>query len=299
MRFSTLCGFCALALVLVSCKEEDSGAERPEPASTPEQEPKKTVSPAPTVWSELTIHQAIRDKNPDYSGNGQFQIDERGQPVAMSLDSCGVSDISMLRGMPLQSLDLRGCPVPDISALEGMPLLELYVENTAVDDLSPLEGIQTLRKFYGSGTVLSDLSPLEGAPIMELNLVGTRVEDLAPLSTMPIQMLWLTDSPVKDITPLAKCPLVSLTLHRTLVTDLSPLAGTRLQRLHIGETPVVDLTPLQSVPLTRLVFSPGKIEKGMDVVKAIPSLQEIGSQFEDGANDLQSPAAFWSARDGQ
>jgi hypothetical protein len=109
-------------------------------------------------------------------------------------------------------------------------------------------------------------------------------------------MLWLTDSPVKDISPLSRSPLVSLTLHRTPVTDLSPLANTQLQRLHIGETAVTDLSPLAGLPLTRLVFDPDKITKGIDVIKAMPTMQQIGTKFEDGANDLQPGPAFWQSQ---
>jgi len=89
---------------------------------------------------------------------------------------------------------------------------------------------------------------------------------------------------------------VSLTLHRTPVTDLSPLANTRLQRLHIGETDVTDLTPLAGLPLTRLVFDPDDIDKGMGTIRGMTGLREIGTKFEDGANTLKPPAAFWSER---
>jgi len=113
---------------------------------------------------------------------------------------------------------------------------------------------------------------------------------------MPLQMLWLTDTPVSDIAPLAKCPLVSLTLHRTSVTDVSPLAGTALQRLHIGETDVTDLSPLRGMRLTRLVFDPDKITKGIEVLAELPALQEVGTKFEEGANDLAPPAVFFQNR---
>jgi Leucine-rich repeat (LRR) protein len=89
---------------------------------------------------------------------------------------------------------------------------------------------------------------------------------------------------------------VSLTLHRTPVNDISPLANTGLQRLHIGETNVSDLTPLKGLRLTRLVFDPDDIKSGMDVVKAIPTITEIGSKFEDGQNDLKPAAVFWQER---
>jgi hypothetical protein len=85
---------------------------------------------------------------------------------------------------------------------------------------------------------------------------------------------------VSDIPPLAACPLVSLTHHRTQVRDLSPLAATRMQRLHIGETPVTDLTPLKNLQLTRLVFSIERITRGLEDVKSMASLREVGLTLE-------------------
>ena len=287
-------GLVALAMVLSACEEATTPPEVPAAPLTTSPESAPAPPVAPQFWSEVTLHEAIRAANPGYTGNGQFQIDQRGQVQAMSLDDCGITDFAPLRGMPLMALSAKGCQVPDIEALRGMPLVELYLEQTGIKDLGPLAGMATLRKLYLSGTPIIDLSPLKGLSLVEMNLVETPVSDLGPLAGAPLQMLWLTDTPVKDITPLAKCPLVSLTLHRTAVSDLSPLAHTRLQRLHIGETPVTDLAPLADVPLTRLVFEKGQITAGLDVVKQIPTLQEIGSKFEDGANDLKPPAVFWA-----
>ncbi len=275
------------------------------PAVTPPVAPKevaeKPKKATPAFWTEVSLHAAIRAKNPGYSGNGTFQIDQNGQVKIVVLDRCGVSDLSPLAGMKLMSIDLRECPVPNIAILKGMPLVECYLEGTAVDDLSAMEGMVTLKKLYLNGTVVKDLSPLKNLGIIELNLVNTPVSDLSPLASLPLQMLWLTDTKVKDIGPLAKCPLVSLTLHRTPLTDLSPLANSPLKRLHIGETPVTDLTPLASLQLTRLVFDYGGIKKGLDGIKAMRSLQEIGSKFEgstpeDTIKDLVPPAQFWQGK---
>lgn len=252
--------------------------------------------PVPQIWSEVKLHETIRSKNPGYSGNGQFDIDEAGQVRAVALDNCGVTDLSPFQGMSLMALYLQGCAVPDITPLQGMPLVELYLENSAVKDLRPLAGMGGLRKLYLSGTMVTDLSPLKGLAIVEMNLVNTKVSDLSPLAGMPLQMLWLTDTPVADISPLARSPLISLTLHRTQVNDLSPLAGTNLQRLHIGETPVSDLTPLNGMRLTRLVFEPDMIKSGFDVISRMTTLTEIGTKFEDGNNDLQPLASFLQSR---
>ncbi|MCB1077911.1 MAG: hypothetical protein KDM64_08810, partial [Verrucomicrobiae bacterium] len=101
-----------------------------------------------------------------------------------------------------------------------------------------------------------------------------------------------------DISPLVTTPLISLTLHQTRVENLQPLATLRtLQRLHIGETPVKDLTPIASLPLTRLVFTPSTVEKGADLIRQIPTMQQLGVEFEDDMNTLMPPAIFWERYD--
>lgn len=108
---------------------------------------------------------------------------------------------------------------------------------------------------------------------------------------MPLQYLWLNETPVAEIEPIAGCPLVSLTLHRTPVEDISPISGIpTLQRLHIGETPVTDLTPLEGMRLRRLIFTPDRITRGLDIVKKMHSLQEIGTTFEN----RMPPGQFWA-----
>jgi len=104
---------------------------------------------------------------------------------------------------------------------------------------------------------------------------------------------------VSDISPLAGIPLVSLTLAGTWVINLTPLADTGLQRLHIARTRVSDLRPLKNLALTRLVFSPSRIQKGIEEVKNMASLSELGTSFgEPGSQDnLMPPSAFWSLYD--
>lgn len=268
--------------------EEAATASDPVPAPAAE----------PTFWSDVLLHRAIREKNSGYTGNGQFQINAEGQPEAIVLANCGVTDLSPFAGMALLMIDLQGCPVEDISVLKGMPLVELFLDKTNVEDLSALSGNTTLRKIYLNETNVKDLAPLKGMPLEELNLVGARAEDITPLAGMPLKMLWLTGLPVSDISPLATTPIQSLTLHRTKVDNLQPLATlSSLQRLHVGETPVKDLTPISRLPLTRLVFTPATVEKGVEAVRQIPSLQQMGVDFENDMSTLMPPAQFWSKFD--
>ena len=298
----------ASLLLFASCSEnpvspppEDATPNATEAAPDSEaQEPAPAPAPvaATTFWSDVLLHRAIREKNSGYTGNGQFQINAQGQPEVVVLANCGITDLSPFAGMSLLMADLQGCPIEDISVLKGMPLVELYLDKTNVEDLSALTGNKTLKKIYLNETNVKDLGPLKGMPLEELNLVGARAEDITALAGMPLKMLWLTGLPVSDISPLATTPLQSLTLHRTKVDNLQPLATlSTLQRLHVGETPVTDLTPIARLPLTRLVFTPATVEKGVEAVRQIPSLQQMGVDFENDMSTLMPPAQFWSKFD--
>jgi internalin A len=293
------CTLFTFGLFAIACEGEKppaSSGQASEPAK--DSEAATAAAPQTQIWSELSLHRAVREKNPGYTGQGTFQLTPEGQPEVVALGNCNVNDISMLAGMPLRMLDLMKCPVTDISVLKGMPLAELYLEDSGIEDLSPLIGNSTLKKLYLTSTNVKSLKPLKGLPIEELNLIGCRADDLTPLAGMPLRMLWLTGLPVSDVSPLVSTPLVSLTLHRTRVENLQPLATLRtLQRLHIGETPVKDLTPVASLPLTRLVFTPATIEKGIDSIRRIPSLQQVGVEFEEDMGTLMAPGDFWSRFD--
>jgi len=47
----------------------------------------------------------------------------------------------------------------------------------------------------------------------------------------------------------------------------------------------------------RLIFTPAKIKTGLDVVRKMTSLQELGTRFDDAADDKMPPASFWELYD--
>lgn len=262
----------------------------------------RTAAPDfPAITTEEELRAALKEKNPGFGGQVGVRTD--GQNIVIvELRDPAIEDISPLAGLPLQALDLAGCHVTDIRPLEGMRLGILYLEDTGVGDLSPLKGMP-LVELRLNHTRVEDISPLRGAPLEQLYLAGTRVTDLSPLGEARLlDSLWLNDAPVSDVGPLGSLPrLVSLTLAGTKVSDLSPLKGLGLKRLHIARSQVTDLTPLKWLSLERLVFTPGKIEKGIDEVRAMPSIREIGTAFgeeEEGRpSDLVPPGAFWERYD--
>ena len=239
------------------------------------------------------IQNILTRANPDYRGQGRFHED-KGVIVAAELPNCGLRDLSPLKGLQLQGLDLSGNPVRELRHLKGMPLRNLFLENTKVENLRDLSDAKLVELRLNNSPVLS-LKGLEGQPLENLYAVGTRITEVSSLRSSNLRQLWLSESPVSDVSGLSGLPLISLTLHRTLVEDVLFVRQLPvLQRLHIGETLVEDLTPLAGVNLTRLVFTPSRIKRGMNVVRSLYGLREIGTVFDDGGRDLTSPEAFWS-----
>jgi hypothetical protein len=287
-------------LLLGGCGREEAEKEPVAPVEAEAKAPpvaapanSGTVSSEELLASPGLIDERLRRTNPGFRGGFQIAVDPEVGLIGQ-VSNPALSDLSGLAGIPFNALDLRGTSVSDLSPLEGMPLVLLGLEQTRVTDLSPLAGMG-LVKLYLNDTAVSDLRPLEGTPIQELMLAGAQVRDISPLNGMPLMMLWLNGNAVSDISALAGCPLQSLTLEGTRVDDLTPLAGVgSLKRLHIGGTPVTDLTPLKGLALDRLIFNPDRITAGMEVVREMDSLQELGKTLEG----RMPPAIFWSRYDG-
>ena len=257
-------------------------------AEAPIQQPSQ-IALVNVFSSSEEVHNYIKKFNSSYNGRGQFQLTPDKKIFAAAFPESGLSDLSFLKEWPLESLDLMANPVSDLSPLKDKKSLKaLYLERTNVSDLTPIYGLP-IQSLYINNTRIKDLRPLIDMPLVEFNAVGTGVTDILPLARSSLRILWLSETAVSDISPLIACPLESLTLHRTPITDLKPLASTSLKRLHIGETNVSDLRPILRLPLSRLIFSPERIEFGLEEVKQMPFLNEIGTSFDT----RMPPAQFW------
>lgn len=284
----------ALLLVACGCGDADSQAPSNQDAPPVSVAPARPDDPRHMTVSELP--EKLKAANPGFTG----QLDARrvaGEIRSLDLYGSGVSDISPLRGLPLRELDLTGLPVEDISALNGMPLRALMLEGTRVRDLTPLKGMH-LEVLKLQSTPVTDLSPIHGMPLRELNLMNLPIEDIGFVRDMPLEILWLVGTRVKDLSPLRGKRLVSLDIQGTPVADLSPLRGmTTLKRLNIAESAVSDLTPLEGLALERLIFTPERIHKGLEVVRNMPSLERLG--IGRSFDTVMPPAQFWAEFDRQ
>ncbi|MCA9079989.1 MAG: hypothetical protein KDA58_05490 [Planctomycetaceae bacterium] len=239
--------------------------------------------------------------------------------VAAYLANSGVRDLSPLKGQELQLLAVAANPLTSLAGVEGMPLRiidlsetkidslapladcndleQVFLESTLVSDLSPLKG-KRLTHLYVTDCPVADLSPIAGMRFQELNLCRTKIPDLSAFVEIESGILWLRGTQISDLTPLAGSSLVSLDVQETQVSDLTPLAEIpSLQRLNIADTNVTDVTPLAKLPLSRLILSPGKISQGMDLLRAMPTLQEIDTQFEGEQPKALPASEFWERYD--
>ncbi len=202
-------------------------------------------------------------------------------------------DLTPIRGMPLTRLSTLDNPsVTDLSALKGMPLQILNVGGTGVTDLTPLKGMP-LESLFMWGFWGSDLTPLKGMPLKWLNCGGRgKMLDLTPLSGLPLEFLCVNITQVSDLTPLKGMPLTGLECQNTLVSDLSPLKGTPLKHLGIGNSMATDLSPLKGMSLEEFGLTPKNITQGLDILRAMKSLKTI-----EAMDKIWPAAEFWEAYD--
>lgn len=288
-------------------------AERSEDWTEEASEDKSDAPPAPQFVTASQMRERL-----GIGDGGHFERVGRNFTAA-ELTNTGVKDLSPLQGQPITGLVIARNPVTSLDALAGMPLevldfsetpvesveplakceslSQLYLEKTKVSDIAPLVGLP-LTRLYLTDCPVKDLKPLAGMNLQELNLCRSNIENLEDLRDVELGILWIRGTVVSDLSPLEGKQLVSLDIEDSHVTDLGPLASIpTLQRLDIAGTDVTDLTPLKGLALTRLIFSPEKITKGIEVVREMPSLREIDTQFEGQQPQPMSASEFWERYD--
>lgn len=242
----------------------------------------------------------------------------RGQPLkAINLTRTEITDLSPLAGMPLEEVMIPETEISDISPLKDSPIVtfegtrskvadisafagntrltRLYLEGALVKDISPLKSCP-LEVLWLNGCPVEDLSVLEGKKLEELNLCDTPLQNLDTVKTMQLGTLWMRNTNVKGLGPLADHGLVSLDVEGSAVNDISALSKmTTLKRLNIARTEVTDLSSLAGLSLERLIFTPSKIENGIEVIRSMPSLQTIDTSFDGGT--AKSASEFWELYD--
>jgi hypothetical protein len=208
-------------------------------------------------WRDVLLSQDIR---PD-----QWMGDEK-VGLVLNLSHVDLCDISWLRHVPLESIDLRWTQVTDIDALRGQEKLRFVnLGSTMVKDYSPLKGMR-LDSLSIDSCLVSDLSSLEGVSIEHLYMRGTLVEDLSALRLMSLRSLDVDESMVKDLSSISNCPLESLSIANTAVKDISFVRNMPLNSIVLVGSKVEDLSPLRGKNLKTIVLTRGKAYQGFEVL---------------------------------
>ena len=229
-----------------------------------------------------------------------------GANVSMlDISACSsVSDLTPLRGLPLQTLSIAHTGVTDLSPLKGMPLRSLWMADTPVTDLSPLRGMPLKSLYMDKCPLLTDVSALLEMPQLQSVLLpenAANVSDLRALShlerisyTFDLKasqpacaaaefwkehhdLAWLRALRSASI-PLLPEQLVDGTWRLVIggpsVPDLASLKGARVTVLWLNGTGVTDVRPLEGLPLRKLRLDETPCTD-VSALARIPTLESI------------------------
>lgn len=250
------------------------------------------------------VSQKLKELNPNFDGKLSDAQNESspavikdGHVVSLEIVTDNVTDVSPIRA--LKNLEVLQCcsknksrrPL-DLSPLNGLRI-QILISLDQKFDLSTIKGlpISNLTCFGGGNT---DVTPISGMPLQSLTLSGNwELTNLQPLKGMRLTHFACDNTLVADLSPLSGMPLKSLVSHVTQVADLSPLKGMPLEFLSCEKTLIKDLSPLAGMKLTKLSFTPNPELKGIEVVRQMGSMLEIGT-----AQDKLIPSSrFWKEYD--
>ena len=252
------------------------------------------LAPAP-IRDAKQLNEALTAGNPTYNGKGRFRVAD-GKIVEAQLAGTGLADLTPLAGLPLTVLDLRFCrEVTDLGPLKGAPLTKLVVQGSKVRSLAPLQGLKLHSLDISECQALEDIGALKGAPLTSVILHSCpalkSIDALAGLKLTAVNIEMC--SQIKDLSALKGMPLEYLNIRQTQVSDLAPIKGAPLRHVHVEDSTVTDLTPLGESPIEKLCFTPKSITKGIDIIRNMKTIKEIGATWAERT----SPAEFWKKYD--
>jgi serine/threonine protein kinase len=200
----------------------------------------------------------------------------RGLPIEnLTLQNCKITDLSLLRQLPLRQLNIeKNSGVKDISALKGMKLEVLNLSGTKVFDLLPLSGMP-LKVLKLNETQIKNLAIIKGMPLTQLEIANTRVYDFSFLPGLKqLRSLNVSGTQFKNPEIVTSLPLEELTMQDTAVADISVLKGMQLKALDVARTAVRDFTVIKTFPLVHLSVAGTKFVQ-LDVLKDMDSLASL------------------------
>jgi len=194
----------------------------------------------------------------------------RGLPLeVLYLGGCRIKDLSPIKGLPLKTLDIRDTDIEDLTAINAMDIETLNISRCRVKELGVLRTLRHLRRFNANGIRAYDFKALTDRDLVELDLSDTQFKDAAALRNMRVRSLNLGNTKVYEFGFLRDMPLERLTLTGTQLKDLTLLTGKSLQYLHVSGTGISDLGPLRGMPLRELYAGDTGV-KDLSVLNAMP-----------------------------
>ncbi len=188
----------------------------------------------------------------------------------LSSTNPNLSDLSPLKGMPLEAVGIEYSPIESLDPLRDMPLKVLRVNKFTGDKLEPIAGmdLEVLSLMWAEN--ITDLTPIKGMPLRTLWLNGaTGITDLSPIAGMPLESLRVAELPVTNIDAVRGMNLSSLVMDgMPNIVSLDPLRGMSLRRFDLSYVDVpLDLSPLKDVQMESLILIESDILVGADVLK--------------------------------
>lgn len=165
------------------------------------------------------------------------------------------------------------------TGVRGSQVSDFTITSDQISNLAPLRALPGLTTLVCSGSSarkgkVRDLSPIKDLRLTSLRIQGTQVADLMPIKGMK---------------------LARIDCSGTEVADLSPLRDMPLAWLNCADNKVTDLSPLKEMNLTEIMFTPGQITRGIEVLRKMKSLKTIAIGWN--AKERFSPEEFWAKYD--
>jgi len=184
--------------------------------------------------------------------------------VDQGVEDFGVTAWPEDGGMHSPSVDLEfdSSVMTNLPKMDGMKFEFIRLNGVPVVDLSPLKRV-SFNHLQINDSPLTDLSPLKGTTVKILQLTRTQVADLSPLRKTNLRVLGITENPIRD---------------------LSSLKGVDLEKLWVEDLAIKDLSPLKGMQLRGILFDVKSVEKGMDVLRNMSSLERIGTSSVDSTS---------------
>ncbi len=262
--------------VVLSARWEARAAKQPSAAKSPRARAKGITPRFDEAWFRVVgslraevqvevVKDDLKKRNPGFDGQVQAVIQD-GAVTGLSFSPDQVTDLTPVRVFAgLKRLACTGTKqgkLTDLSPLKGMAIEILQLSGNQIKDLTPLRGMPALRVLHLTDNPLTDLAPLAQLPLRELLIDCTRVRDLSPLKGVRLKLLHIAVTPVRDLSPLKGMPLEWLAFYHT---------GQRDFRHPVNYAPLKDL-PLREVDIE---FVP---ERDTKLLRSIKSLEIINGQ---------------------